>query len=146
MSLDKFSPFVFYFIYYRDYHMAETKIGNASAFASSLLCKQWLQSRLKEYAFFIITKLLSYVYNQTYNKGSLYEKEDISRQVHHGGWHLRSATLVSGRLVKAENLDWPLFRVSEQRLIKWFRTFCHIFNLGLHSNWTMPTSLPTSVV
>lgn len=58
-------------------------IGNASAFALSLLCKQWLQSRLKEYAFFIITKLLSYVYNQTYNKGSLYEKEDISRQFYH---------------------------------------------------------------
>lgn len=64
-------------------------IGNASAFASSLLCKQWLQSWLKEYAFFIITKLLSYVYNQTYNKGVTLWK---GRSIMELNWHLRSAT------------------------------------------------------
>ena len=53
---------------------------------------------------------------------------------------------VSVRLVEAENLDWRLFRVSDQRLIKWFGKSCHIFELSLHLNWAMPTSLPASIV
>ena len=32
-----------------------------------------------------------------------------------------NTTLVSVRLIKAENLDWRLFRVSDQRLVKWNR-------------------------
>ena len=54
--------------------------------------------------------------------------------------------LFSVRLVEAENLDWCLFRVSDQRLIKWFGKSCRIFELSLHLNWVMPTSLPASIV
>ena len=36
-------------------------------------------------------------------------------------------SVVSVRLVEAENLDWCLFRVSDQRLIKWYRKSCHIY-------------------
>ena len=52
--------------------------------------------------------------------------------------------LVSARLVEAASSDWLLFRVLEQRLIKWFGKSCPIFELGLHLiiNWTMPTSIP----
>ena len=54
--------------------------------------------------------------------------------------------IVSVRLVEAENLDWRLFRVSDKKLIKWFGKSCRIFELGLHLNWAMPTSLPASIV
>ena len=56
------------------------------------------------------------------------------------------AGLVSARLVEAENLDWRLFRVADQKLIKWFGKSCYIFERGLHLNLTKRTSLPTSVV
>ena len=46
------------------------------------------------------------------------------------------------RLGEAENLDWRLFRVPDQRLIKWFGKSCRIFKLSLHLNWAMPNSLP----
>ena len=55
-------------------------------------------------------------------------------------------SIVSVRLVEAENLDWCLFRVSDQTLIKWFGKSCRIFELGFHLNWAMPNSLPASVV
>ena len=48
--------------------------------------------------------------------------------------------LVSARLVETEILDWRLFRVSDQMLIKWFGKSCPIFELSLHLNWAMPTS------
>ena len=48
--------------------------------------------------------------------------------------------LVSARLVEAEILDWRLFRVSDQRLIKWFGKSCPLFELGLHL--TVPCQLP----
>ena len=54
--------------------------------------------------------------------------------------------LVSARLVEAENLNWRLFRVSDQRLIKCFGKSCRIFELSLHLNWAMPTSLHASIV
>ena len=44
--------------------------------------------------------------------------------------------IVSARLFEAENLDWCLFRVSIQKLIKWFGISCHIFELGLQLNLT----------
>ena len=50
--------------------------------------------------------------------------------------------VVSPRLVE----DWRLFRVSDQRFIKWVGKTCRIFDLGLHLNWAMPTSLPESIV
>ena len=65
--------------------------------------------------------------------------------MHHIGKCCRPI-IVSVRLVKAENLDWRLFRVSDQRLIKWFRKSCRIFELGLHLKWAMPNSLPISIV
>ena len=49
--------------------------------------------------------------------------------------------LVSVRIDVAENLDWRLFRVSDQGLIKWFGKSCRIFQLGWHLNWAMPNSL-----
>ena len=54
--------------------------------------------------------------------------------------------LVSGRLVEAESLDWRLIWVSDERLLKWFRKSCRILKLGLHLNWAMLTSVPTSIV
>ena len=56
------------------------------------------------------------------------------------------SNLVSVRLIEAKNLDWHLFWISDQRLIKWICKSCHVFKLGLHLNWAMPTSLPTLVV
>ena len=43
-------------------------------------------------------------------------------------------------------VDWRLFQVSEQKLIKWFRKSCPKLELALRLNWVMPTSLPASVV
>ena len=48
--------------------------------------------------------------------------------------------LVSAKLIEGEILDWCLFRVSEQRLIKWFGKPCPKFAFKL------PTSLPASIV
>ena len=54
--------------------------------------------------------------------------------------------VISVRLVEAENLDWRLFQVSDQRLIKSIRRSCRTFELSLHLNWAMPTSLPAWIV
>ena len=63
-------------------------------------------------------------------------------------WYFISACIfvVSGRLVEAENMDCRLFRVSVQRLIKWFEKSCPIFKLGLLLTPPIPSSLPTSIV
>ena len=52
--------------------------------------------------------------------------------------------LLSVRLVEGERLDWRLFRVSDQSLVKWFGKSCPLF--GFHLNCAMPTSLPASIV
>ena len=44
--------------------------------------------------------------------------------------------------VEAENLDWRLFLVSEQSLIKWFWKSCPILELALHLNLTRPCQPP----
>ena len=41
---------------------------------------------------------------------------------------------------------WKFLRVSDSRLIKWLGKSCHMFELSLHLNWAMPTSLPASIV
>ena len=41
------------------------------------------------------------------------------------------------RLVEAENLHWRLFRVSDQRLMKWIGKSCSISELGLHLNYLL---------
>ena len=47
------------------------------------------------------------------------------------GQHVtEQANLVSVRLVEAEHLNRRFFRVSEQRLIKWFGKLCPIFKLA----------------
>ena len=43
-------------------------------------------------------------------------------------------------------LTWRLFRVSDQRLIKWFGFFCPNFEFALRSNRAMLSALPASVV
>ena len=54
--------------------------------------------------------------------------------------------IVSVRHIEPENLDWRLFRISDQRLIKWFEKSCPRFELGFHLNLAMPISLPGASV
>ena len=70
----------------------------------------------------------------------------MEHQLYISKWLFLSYLVVSVKLVQAKNLDWRLFRVSDQRLIKWFGKFCCIFELRLHLNWAMPDSLPASFV
>ena len=53
---------------------------------------------------------------------------------------------VSARLVEAENLDWCLLRVSDERLIKWLKKSWPIFKLSLHLNWAIATSQSASTI
>ena len=63
-----------------------------------------------------------------------------------GPEYVWKSTVVSARLVEAENSDWRIFRVLEERLINWFGKSCPIFELGLHLNWAMTTFLPALIV
>ena len=57
-------------------------------------------------------------------------------------WNYTKSSLSETR--RGWKMDWHLFRVSDQRLIKWFGKSCRIFELSLHLNLAMPNSLPTS--
>ena len=61
-------------------------------------------------------------------------------------WREKYLHVVSARLVEAKNINWCLFRVSDQRFIKRFGKSCHIFELGSYLNCAMLTSLQTSIV